>query len=102
MKLLLFLVFLLLSLFGLCEFLHLIRLIMIFPKRKMNATLVVVLKEETAIRQMMFAGEQLKWLGSKYADRIIIVAENLSADTVLECEQLASKYNLKFVVKGKG
>ena len=102
MKLLLFCVFLLLSLFGLCEFLHLLKLIVIFPKRKMNATLVVMLNEETAIKQTVFAGEQLKWLGSKYADRIIIVAENLSADIAFECEQQAEKYNLKFVVKGKG
>lgn len=102
MKLLLFCVFLLLSLFGLCEFLHLLKLIIIFPKRKMNATLVVMLNEETAIKQTVFAGEQLKWLGSKYADRIIIVAENLSADIAFECEQQAEKYNLKFVVKGKG
>ncbi len=102
MKLILFFVFVLLSLFGLCEFFHLLKLAVIFPKREMHATLVVMLKEETAIKQTVYAGEQLKWLGSKYADRIIIVAENLSLDVVDECEQQAKRYNLKFVVKGKG
>ncbi len=102
MKLLLFFVFLLLFLFGLCEFLHFLKLALIFPKREMHATLVVMLKEETAIKQTIFAGEQLKWLGNKYADRVIIVAEDLSFDLVAECELQAKKYNLKFVVKGKG
>lgn len=102
MKLLLFFLFLLLAIFGLCEFLHLIKLLLVFPKREMNSTLVVMLREETAIKQTVFAVEQLKWLGNKYADRVIIVAENLSTDTLHECERLAKKYNLKFVVKGKG
>ena len=102
MKFLLFTVVLLLFLFGLCEFLHFLKLIMIFPKRKMHSTLVVMLKEETAVSQTVFAGEQLKWLGSKYADRVIVVAENISEEKLTECQEQALKYDLKFVVKGKG
>ncbi len=101
MNVLLFCVFLLLSIFGLCEFLHFLKLLLIFPKRKMYSTLVVMLKEDVAVRQTVFAGEQLRWLGNKYADRVIIVSENLSEETVNECLKEAEKYNLKFVVKGK-
>lgn len=102
MKLLLFCGFLALFLLGLCEFLHFLKLILIFPKRKMHSTMVVMLKEDTAIKQTVFVGEQFKWLGDKFADRVIVVAEDLSCEAVAECKEQAEKYNLKFVVKGKG
>ena len=101
MKILLFFIVLALFILGLCEFLHFLKLLIIFPKRKMHSTLVVMLKEETAEKQIIFSGEQLKWLGNKYADRVIIVAENLSSSTLAECKFLSEKYNFKFVVKGK-
>lgn len=101
MKVLLFFVFLIFSVLGLCEFLHLLKCVLIFPKRRMHSTLVVMLREETAMRQIIFAGEQYKWLGAKLAERVIVVAENLSDDTLAECENLVARYNFKFVVKGK-
>ena len=82
MWLFLLFVFLALFIFGLCEFLHLLYLFMIFPKRKMGTTLVVMLDETNAIKQIIFAGEQLRWLGDKYADRVIAVAENLSEEVI--------------------
>lgn len=101
MKLLLFFVFLSFCVLGLCEFFHLLKCFMIFPKRKMHSTLVVMLNEATAVNQTAFAGEQYKWLGNKLADRVLIVAEGLSEATLTECEALAQKYNLKLVVKGR-
>ncbi len=100
MKVLLFVV-IVFSILGICEFLHFLKCILIFPKRRMHSTLVVMLCEETAISQITFAGEQHKWLGTKLADRVIIVAENLKQDTLSECENLAARYNFKFVVKGR-
>lgn len=100
MKLLIFLVVLIFFILGLCEFLHLLKCFLVFPKRKMHSTLVVMLKEDTAISQIVFAGEQYKWLGSKLADRVIIVASGLRYETLTECEKLAMRYNFKFVVKG--
>ncbi len=102
MKLLLFFLILIFSLFGFCEALHLLKLFIIFPKRKMNSSLVIILSEETAINQITFAGEQLKWLGTKFADRVLAVSEDLNEETVKECKMLAEKYGIKFVVKGKG
>ena len=101
MKVLFFVVILVFSVLGLCEFLHFLKCILIFPNRRMCSTLVVLLREETAISQVTFAGEQYKWLGNKLADRVLVVAENLNSDTLSECENLSAKYNLKFVVKGK-
>lgn len=101
MKLLLFFVCLIFCVLGLCEFLHFLKCLLIFPKRKMHSTLVVMLNEDTAIKQTTLVGEQYRWLGDKLAERVIIVAQNLSEEVFSECEALAAKYNLKFVVKGK-
>ena len=101
MKLLLFFIILSLCVLGLCEFLHILKCFLIFPKRKMQATLVVMLNEATAVKQTAFAGEQYKWLGNKLADRVLIVAEGLNESVVKECELLCKKYNLKLVVKGR-
>lgn len=102
MKLLLFFLGIIFSLFGFCEALHILKLYVIFPKRKMNSTLVIILNEETATNQIIFAGEQFKWLGTKFADRVLAVSEDLDEETVKECKILAEKYGLRFVVKGKG
>ena len=93
MKLLLFFTVLIFSVFGFCEALHNLKLLLIFPKRKMQSNMVVILNKDTA--------EQQKWLGTKYADRIIAVYENLPFDTVEACEQLAVKYDIKLVEKGR-
>ena len=94
-------VFLVLFIFGLCEFLHYLYLFFVFPKRSMNSTLVVMLNKKNAIKQIVYAGEQLRWLGDKYADRVLVVAEDFDEDLLNECELLALKYNLKLVVKGR-
>lgn len=100
MWLILTFVFLVLFIFGLCEFIHLLHMFLIFPNRRMNSTLVVMLNEETALNQIIYAGEQMRWLGDKFADRVLLVAENLDEVLLFECEELSLKYNFKIVVKG--
>ncbi len=101
MKLLLFFAFLIFAILGLCEAVHNFKLFLIFPKRKMQSSMVVVLDKDTAEQQMIFVGEQQKWLGTKFADRVIAVCENLPSETVEICKQLAVKYGIKLVVKGR-
>ena len=101
MKFLLFFVCILLAIFGLCEILHNFKLWLIFPKRDINSTLVVFLNEQTATEQMVFVGEQFLWLGQKFANRVIAVAENFSDQTLSDCHKLAVKYGIKLVVKGR-
>lgn len=101
MKLFLLFVVLVFAIFGLGEFLHNLKLMLIFPKRKMQSSMVVILNEKTALQQIQFVGEQYKWLGTKFADRVIVVCENFSADLVEECKNISNKYDIKLVVKGR-
>lgn len=100
MKLILLFLCIIFSILGLCEALHNIKLLLIFPKRRMKLSSVVILNEKTAVQQMLFVGEQYKWLGTKFADRVIAVCENFSSDTVEECKTIADKYDIRLVVKG--
>ena len=91
-----FFVFLLFSIFGFCEMIHLIKIKFIFPKRKMNSQLVIYLDNNTAEQQLIFAGEQYRWLGNKFADSIFANNSNLDFETYLRCKEIAEKYNIIF------
>ncbi len=97
MKIVLFLIMLFFALFGFSEFLHLIKLKIIFPKRKMYTYLFVNLKNSTAQQQLAFACEQFCWYGDKFAERLVISCKNLDDDTYLKCQEIAQKYNVKLV-----
>ena len=91
-----FFIILVFAVFGLCETVHLIKLKFIFPKRKMNSKLVIILDDETAEKQLIFAGEQYLWLGDKFADSIYADNSKLSFETYLRCKEIARKYNIIF------
>lgn len=87
---------LLLSVFGLCEILHLIKLRFIFKKRKMHSTLFLILEKDTAKNQLCFAGEQYFWLGTKYAEKIVAIGNGLDDETATECKKIAEYYGISF------
>ncbi len=89
-----FFILLIFAVFGLCEAVHLLKLMLIFPKRRMNSQLIINLNNKTAEKQLIFAGEQYLWLGNKFADSIIANGKDLSFDTYLSCKKIAEKYNI--------
>ena len=96
MKMLLFLIMLIFAVFGFSEFLHILKLRIIFPKRKMYSHLVINLQNDIAERQLLFACEQYKWYRSDFADFILLSCENLDEETYIRCSEIAKKYNVKY------
>lgn len=92
-----FFILLIFAIFGFCEASHLLKLLILFPKRNMNSQLVIRLKNETAEKQLIFAGEQYLWLGNKFADSILADNSSLDIPTYLRCKKIAQKYNIKFL-----
>ena len=92
-----FFILLIFAIFGFCEALHLLKLLILFPKRNMNSQLIISLKNETAEKQLIFAGEQYLWLGDKFADSILADYSSLDKATYLRCKKIAQKYNIKFL-----
>lgn len=97
MKIFIFLIMLFFSLFGFSEFLHLIKLKVIFPKRKMCSQLMLILQNDTAEQQLTFACEQLNWYGDKFADMVFADCKNLDEITYIRCQEIANRYGVKLI-----
>ncbi len=83
------------AIFGLSEFLHIIKLHVVFPKAKINAILVIKLFDATAEKQTLYACEQFRWYGRRFADSISFDCKNLSRDTYERCQKICEKYGIK-------
>lgn len=101
MKIFLFFVILIFAILGLSEFLHILMLLFISQKRKMYTQLYIELHEDTALKQIAFVGEQLLWLGSKYAENIVAVGDGLTKETLFECQRLSEKYGIEILCERK-
>ena len=95
MKMLLSLVLLIFAVFGFSEFLHILKLKIIFPRRKMCSHIVVNLQNDTAEKQLLYACEQYNWHRGDFADFIVLSCENLDDETDIRCSEIAKKYNKK-------
>ena len=91
-----FFVVLIFAIFGFCEAAHFFKIIMLFPKRRMNSQLVITLDNENAEKQLVFAGEQYLWLGNKFADSVLADNSKLDNSTYLRCKPIAEKYNILY------
>lgn len=91
-----FFILLIFAIFGFCEAAHLLKIMILFPKRRMNSQLVIRLENETAEKQLIFAGEQYLWLGNKFADSVLADNSMLDESTYLRCKKISQKYNIIF------
>ena len=89
-------VLLVFAIFGFSEFLHILKLYLIFPKRKMCSHLVINLQNETAEKQLLYAIEQYNWFGAGYADFLVLNCDNLNDDVYERCKKIAQKYDIKY------
>ncbi len=96
MKPIIFIIIFVFAIFGLSEFLHILKLYFIFPKRKMYSHLVINLQNNTAEKQLLYAYEQYTWHGEGYADFLVFNCDNLSDEVYERCRVIANKYGLKY------
>ena len=84
-----------LAVWGLGELLHSVKLKFLRPKKKEKTILVVLLKEPEAIYQLNHTVAKFRWLGSNYADHIILSGNDLSDKTICACKNIAEN-NIDF------
>lgn len=83
------------ALFGLSEFLHLLKLKFISGKKAATYS-VLLLSNNLPDRQIVYAGEQRVWLGKAYADHIIVVNTGLDETDDIACRTAADKYGIDY------
>ncbi len=99
MKILLFFLLLVLAVFGFSEFLHILKLKTIFPKRRLYSHIVINLQNGIAEKQIVYVCEQMLWHGKNFADFIVLNVENLDKENYELCKGIAEKYDIKYPVK---
>ncbi len=87
-------IFIIFAVFGLSEFLHMLKLFIIFPKAKIKSQLIIKLKNETAEKDVVYICEQFCWYGKKFADTLIFNCEELTCDIYERCKKITEKYGL--------
>lgn len=80
-----------LSVLGICEVIHSVRLFFIIPKRRYYNYSLVYLKKGKAYKQLKFSLEQRRWFGDTYAEFIIAVYDELDLNEIKTCSELVTK-----------
>lgn len=83
------------AVFGFSEFLHILKLYIVFPKAKTDSKLVVRLKNDTAEKQTLHTCEQFCWYGKRFASDIVFECDELKAQVYERCRRIALKYGIK-------
>ncbi|MGN0493582.1 MAG: hypothetical protein ACI4F7_08045 [Acutalibacteraceae bacterium] len=86
-----------LSMLGLAELLHGIKLRLTAPRRKALTYSVVLLSGNDPEEQLLFAVQQKMWLGSSYSDYIIAVNNGLDKKRDKACRYIAEKYGVNYL-----
>lgn len=79
---------------GICELLYIVRMLFFMPKKRFNSYMFVVLQSENALKQLNFIWQKILWHGDIYANGIIAVADNLSADEKKQCSEYINGKNI--------
>ena len=80
---------------GICDFLHTIKTVFLFPGIKTNSFCIVFLKPEYAVCQLRFFAAKLRWYGGEYADGVIAVTDKLSQSELASCERCCYGANIR-------
>lgn len=96
LKMILFAVLIVLACMGLAELLHLLRMCFIAPKTKVKTFMVVWLDGENAAQRLNYVGNQLNWLGRRYAEYRIAAYDALSPEDTATCSKIAQKYDMVY------
>ena len=80
---------------GICDFLHILKTLFLFPGIKTENYSLVFLKRGYAICQLRFFAAKLRWYGDEYANGIIAVTDELSQSESALCERCCYGANIR-------
>lgn len=92
-----YIVILFLSVIGIVDIIHCFQQSLLRMKRKRFSVLLCQLYGDKADINLLYVIEQYKWLGTKYADRIVAVDLLSDQATRKRCFSLANKHNIEIL-----
>ena len=87
------------SMLGIAELLHQVKIYILLPKTKPEKAVVVYLKGEKAVEQLMYILQEYRWHGESYAKRIVAVDSGIPENLVDECKKIAFENKILFYKK---
>ena len=85
-----------LAIFGLAEFIHIIKYKLLSPKNSPKTRLWVYLKGSDAPLQLSSVIREYKWSGKRYANEIIAVYFGEDKNIYENCRRIAAQNNILF------
>lgn len=82
------------TMLGLAELLHIAKIHILSPKKRLPTYILVDLGDGAPQLQLSLIVEKFRWLGKRYAERIIAVYSDISEKDLYECEKIAEEYNI--------
>ncbi|MBR4761611.1 MAG: hypothetical protein IK086_03145 [Clostridia bacterium] len=72
---------------GICDFIHTVRSMLLYPDVKTNRYCVIFLRRGHAICQLKYYSFKLRWFGAEFCDCLIAVTDNLFETEIAACER---------------
>lgn len=97
MEIVIYLFLLFLSVVGLCDIIHCVRISLLDIKSESNKILCCKLKGKLADLQLRFVVEQYNWFGRKYADKIVAISYLEDEALIERCKYIADIHNIQYI-----
>ncbi len=97
MEIIIYLLLLFLSVVGLCDIIHCVRLSLLDIKGEANKIICCKLNGKFADLQLRFVIEQYNWFGRKYADKVIAISYLDDERLIDRCKYIADRHNIQFI-----
>lgn len=87
-------VFLLFAVTGICEFVYILKMMFYFPKTRVRHYSLVILKNGSAVKQLNYIWQKIKWHGDSFALGIIAVTDDIDETEYFECKKFVEEKNI--------
>lgn len=102
MSVFVFVIFIVLSVIGLCDVFHYIYMLMLRSNDCGPKILICGLNSKSPELDLKYVIEQQEWYGNKFADKIIVVTDGQNNHSSLEvCKAIAERKNIIIASKDK-
>lgn len=93
-KAILLTVFVLFAVVGICEILYIIKMLFYYPGIRFNSYIIIVLKKESALKQLNYVWQKIKWHGDSFASGIIAVTDYIDDNELADCKKFIINKNV--------
>ena len=97
MQYVIYIIFLLFSAIGLAELIHAVWLFLSTQQGKNNKILICYLTGDKPDLELRYVIEQIRWQGSRYADRVVAISNIDDLKLLNKCTEIASKSDVIFI-----